>query len=505
MRTLLLIPALLLFLAQSARATWSIVVCDTATGEVIVASATCIANYDLQSALPVVRIGLGGAAAQSAIDVGGNNRLIIWNQMEAGTTPAQILAVLANNDFNHQSRQYGIVTFNDPPAKFTGNKAGPAKQAVAGTLGTLRYSIQGNVLTDKSVIFTAEQVLRNSPGDLGQRVLAAMEAARALGGDGRCSCAPSAPTSCGAPPPAPFKSAHIGFFVIARPGDIEGNCNGQVGCANGNYYLNFNIIGNAAAVDPVIQMQAAYTTWRAGLSGRPDHVLSEVASDAARLPADGLTTTDVTVRLVDVDGVPLSTGGATLSLAPLTPASGSLVTASPITDNGDGTYTFALTAGTTIGTAELLITADDGISPVQLYPPLKLELDPPTALHASDLQVAASAPVDVDFTIDLGASAAGQIYILLGSLAGTQPGIALPGALFPLNSDTLLNWTLLNAGPPLLPGSFGVLDANGRAHASLTVPANVLIPFVGLHSDWAALTALQPYAVTNPVGLDVTL
>ena len=314
MRSLLLIPAFLLCLAQSARATWSIVVCDTSTGEVIVASATCIANFDLQAALPVVRIGLGGAAAQSAIDSGGNNRLIIWNQMEAGTPPAQILAVLANNDFNHQSRQYGIVTFDDPPAKFTGNKAGAAKQAVAGTLGTLRYSIQGNVLTDKSVIFTAEQVLRNSPGDLGQRVLAAMEAARALGGDGRCSCAPSAPTSCGAPPPAPFKSAHIGFFVIARPGDIEGNCNGQVGCANGNYYLNFNIIGSAASVDPVIQMQAAYTTWRAGLSGRPDHVFSEVAIDAARLPADGLTATDVTVRLVDVDGVPLSTGGATLSL-----------------------------------------------------------------------------------------------------------------------------------------------------------------------------------------------
>ena len=504
MRSLLLIPAFLLCLAQSARATWSIVVCDTSTGEVIVASATCIANFDLQAALPVVRIGLGGAAAQSAIDSGGNNRLIIWNQMEAGTPPAQIFAVLANNDFNHQSRQYGIVTFDDPPAKFTGNKAGAAKQAVAGTLGTLRYSIQGNVLTDKSVIFTAEQVLRNSPGDLGQRVLAAMEAARALGGDGRCSCAPSAPTSCGAPPPAPFKSAHIGFFVIARPGDIEGNCNGQVGCANGNYYLNFNIIGSAASVDPVIQMQAAYTTWRAGLSGRPDHVLSEVAIDAARLPADGLTATDVTVRLVDVDGVPLSTGGATLSLSPLSPGGG-LVTASAITDNGDGTYSFALTAGTTTGTEELLITADDGISPVQLYPPLSIELDPPAALHASQLAFDASAPVDVDFTIDLDAIAAGQVYILLGSLAGTQPGTALPGALFPLNSDTLLNWTLLNAGPPLLPGSFGMLDANGRAHASLVAPANLLVPFVGLHSDWAALTVLEPYSITNPVGLDVTL
>ena len=498
MRSLLLLPVLLLALVLPARATWSVVVTDTATGEVVVASATCLQNFDLKVGLPVVRVGLGGAAAQSAIDSGANNRQIIWNQMANGKTPAEILAILAANDFWHQSRQYGIVTFTDPPVKFTGNQAGGAKQAVVGKLGTIRYAIQGNVLTAKSVIFAAETALRNTPGDLGQRVMAAMEAARALGGDGRCSCSPTAPTSCGAPPPAFTKTAHIGFIVIARHGDVEGVCNGPLGCANGSYYLALNVVGDAAALDPVLQLQADFATWRAGLAGRPDHVLSEVTSDAGSLPADGLATTTVTVALVDVDGVPLTTGGAALSVQTT-----GLTTIGAVVDNGDGTYDLPVTAGTVPGDEVLTITADDGISAVQLYPELQVRIDPPLKLHAGEDEVAAGDAVDVDFTIDLGAAAAGQPYLLLGSFSGTQPGVPLSGGTLPLAPDALLDFTLLNPGPPTLPGSFGLLDGSGRASAALAAPAGALLPFVGLQSHWAALSLVAPESISNAVALDV--
>ena len=50
-------------------------------------------------------------------------------------------------------------------------------------------------------------------------------AARALGGDGRCSCSVSQPTSCGVPPPGFQKSAHVAVFVVARLGDTNGLCN----------------------------------------------------------------------------------------------------------------------------------------------------------------------------------------------------------------------------------------------------------------------------------------
>ena len=499
MRSLLLAPLLLLCLVQPARATWSIVVCDTATGEVIVASATCLENLDLNAALPVVRVGVGGAAAQSAIDVGAANRKKIWTQLENGKTPAEILAILATGDIWHNARQYGIVNFTDAPVKFTGGQAGGAKQAVVGTVGTLRYAIQGNVLTAKSVIFAAETALLTTPGDLGQRVMAGMEAARALGGDGRCSCAPAAPMSCGAPPAGGFtKSAHIGFLVIARHGDVDGVCTGALGCANGSYYLDLNVIGDAAAQDPVLQLAAMHAAWRAGLAGRPDHVLSEVSTDASALPADGVTSTTVTVQLVDVDGAPLTSGGATLSVQGT-----GLVTVGAVTDHGDGTYDLQVTAGTVAGTESLTLTADDGSTAVQLYPALDLRLDPPAALHAGEDAILAGGEVDVDFTIDLGPGAAGAPYLLLGSLSGTSPGVPLAGGVLPLVPDALLDFTLLHPGPPTLPGSFGILDAAGRATASLSGPAGAFLPFVGLHTDWAALSLFAPESISNAVGLDV--
>ena len=502
MRSLLLLPALLLFLAQTARATWSIVVCDVATGEVLVASATCLPNLDLKAALPVVRVGVGGAAAQSALDSGAANRQKIWNQLGQGTPPAEILQILAAGDFFHSTRQYGIVDFDNPPVKFTGGGAGQAKKAVTGTLGTLRYAIQGNVLTSQTVITEAEKALRFSSGDLGQRVLAAMEAARALGGDGRCSCSPAAPTSCGAPPAGGFsKSAHIAFFVIARHGDVDGVCNGQVGCANGSYYLDLNVIGSVSDPDPVLTLTAQYAAWRAALAGKPDHILSTVVADAERLPADGQTTTTVTVALADVDGVPVGSGGAAFGFA----GSG-LVTVGAITDNGNGMYSFPVTAGLGVGTEELVVTVDAGSGPVELYPPLTLELDPPAALHASQLAFDASAPVDVDFTLDLGPAAAGQPYVLLASFSGTAPGTPLGDPLatiVPLNQDALTNYMLANPGPPLFPGSLGFLDPAGRATAGLTAPAASFIPFIGQSSDWAALTLFQPHLVSNPVRVDI--
>ena len=92
-----------------------------------------------------------------------------------------------------------------------------------GEQGSLVYAIQGNVLTGDPVVFEAERTLLSSTGDLGQRVMAAMETARAFGGDGRCSCSYGAPTNCGSPPPNFDKSAHVAFLIISRIGDEEGH------------------------------------------------------------------------------------------------------------------------------------------------------------------------------------------------------------------------------------------------------------------------------------------
>src|SRR5690606_11767532 len=115
-------------------------------------------------------------------------------------SPQAILAGLAQIDPNHQGRQYGIVTLEHDPLTFTGTGAGFARHGVTGEIGSLRYAVQGNLLTGNVVVEAAEHALRTTPGDLGERVMAAMTAAARMGGDGRCSCSPIQPTSCGAPP-----------------------------------------------------------------------------------------------------------------------------------------------------------------------------------------------------------------------------------------------------------------------------------------------------------------
>lgn len=486
-----------------ALATWSIVVVDLDTGEVCVATATCLTGTDIQKVVPIIVVGRGAGAAQSIIDSGAVARNVMWTGFETGDSPDQILTdVLAAVNFDN-NRQYGIVALQaDPPATYTGSNCAAAAGGLSGSAGSMLYSIQGNILTGSVVWKAAKHALLTTPGDLGQRVMAAMEAARSMGGDGRCSCSVTAPTSCGAPPASFTKSAHTACIVLARVGDADGNCNGSAGCANGPYYLSMTVKGNWNDPDPVIELQGLYDTWRQGLLGRPDHILSVAETTAMSLPADGLATTEARLWLFDVDGVPLTTGGATLSFAHPDGLPGSL-TPGAVTDHGDGSYSFDVTAGTQEGVAKLAITADDGTVQALLYPYLELRLDAPAPLHAGQDAVSAADGASVPFTIDLGASSAMSSYLLVGSASGTSPGLPWSGLTVPLNWDDVMWTTLTYPGPPLLPGSFGVLDAVGRATASLEATPGLLDPLIGLHLDWALIALGTAPVVTNAVGFDI--
>src|SRR5690349_9432308 len=277
---------LVLALAATASATWSIVAVNTRTGEICVASVTCLAGFDLRLYLPVIRVGHGAGCAQSFVDSSGQNRLAIWNGLGIGQPPTQILQVLQNIDPQFQTRQYGIVDVSNTPVTFTGTGAGLAKFGVVGADGEIRYAIQGNVLTCNSVITDAEVAFLAEPGDLISKVMSGMEAARVRGGDGRCSCNPSAPTSCGCPPPTFSKSGHVGFMIDARLGDTDGVCNVSVGCATGSYWANFNVIGNVNDPDPASQLSWLYQAWRAQQVGHPDGSNSLVYVGAPVLVAD---------------------------------------------------------------------------------------------------------------------------------------------------------------------------------------------------------------------------
>ena len=211
-----------LALTSGASATWSLILVDMRTGEVAVASATCLTSFDLRDNLPAVVVGQGAACAQSFVDTTTRNRGVLRDGIVRDLDAQSVFNFLSTFDLQHQTRQYGYVTIGGHAGTFSGTGAAQWKGGVTGQVGDIVYAVQGNILTGEPVVDAIEQVILTSTTDLPGTLMLAMEAARAFGGDGRCSCSPSAPTSCGSPPASFTKSADIGFMIVARIGDADG-------------------------------------------------------------------------------------------------------------------------------------------------------------------------------------------------------------------------------------------------------------------------------------------
>jgi hypothetical protein len=357
----------LLVVSVPAHATWSILIIDLATGEIAIGIATCLTGFDLRPNTVVVVPGYGVAAAQSFVGPL-SLRELIRTQLLAGTPVAQILQMLAAADPSHQTRQYGIASVTGGTITFTGTGAGAWAGGLTGQVGTLIYTVQGNVLTGNPVITAAEQAILTTPGTVAAKLMAAMQAARSMGGDGRCSCSASAPTSCGSPPASFTKSAHIGLMIVSRPSDIDLPCTGALGCGAGQYYLDFNIANQqASAPDPIVQLQALYNTWSAQQVGRPDHFQSTVTMSSLNLRSNGIDTVTGTVVLRDAQGNPLgNTLPVQVTLSNRSTVTG--VTFSPVVPQPNGSYAFTMSGNLDAGSAVVDVAAFDqygrvGISP----------------------------------------------------------------------------------------------------------------------------------------------
>jgi hypothetical protein len=498
-------------LVSPALATWSLVVLNTKTGEVCVASATCIGNkFPLKLWLPVIVVERGGGVAQSMVDTLGGNRMTMWAGIQNGLLPARILDKLSVQDGFHQRRQYGIVTVDGPPITFTGDKAAPARYGVTGQVGDLIYAIQGNVLAGDAVVLETEKTLRASTGDLGQRVMAAMETARLWGGDGRCSCSGSNPPGCGSPPPSFTHSAYTSFIVLARPGDVDGVCNKPLGCANGNYYLEKVFKGKGPTdPDPVIELTSRYNAWRASMVGLPDHYLSKVQVDRELLVADGKSSASVRIQLVDVDGNPLAVGGDQVTVRQVSPGPATAIPG-PVTDNGDGTYSLDLVATTTPGRGAFQVEVGaKGPRSILLRPIIALETSPLSELHVGMRAVSAATGGRVPFIINRGVSDAGRPYRILGGYSGSVPGFDYGGVHVPLNRDPFFafTWTT-NGNDPKFMRSAGALNPEGRIQALLRVPPGTWSALVGRRFEFCALLGASGgggFDVTPSVGFDLEL
>ncbi|MHC4100215.1 MAG: DUF1028 domain-containing protein [Planctomycetota bacterium] len=361
-----------LAVATSTHATWSIVMGDSETKEVAVGTVTCLTSYDLLALVPVVVVGKGGAAVQAAGDFDGTRRPVIFSRLMVGMDPHDILAILATLP-GHQSRQYGIADTTGSMVTFTGSANSQWAGGVTGTDGSMVYAIQGNILAGDCVVPAIEQAILNTDGDIPARLMAGMQAARAEGGDGRCSCSPGNPTGCGCPPAQFTKSGHIGAMVVARVGNTDDPACNASGCADGNYFMKLNVpFQSSGSPVPVVQLQGLFDTWRAGLVGTPDAMQSTVAFEPAFIPPNGVSTAVMQIVLLDWQGLPISAPLPSVGVQHA-PDSDGLSAIGPINDHGDGTYDLTLTAGAAAGIDRFVVTADDGGQAIILAPNPALE------------------------------------------------------------------------------------------------------------------------------------
>jgi FG-GAP repeat len=110
--------------------------------------------------------------------------------------------------------------------------------------------------------------------------------------------------------------------------------------------------------------------------------------------------------------------------------------------------------------------------------------------------------------LEAGLEHGAELYLMLGSLSGTSPGITVDGQHVPLNPDEYFLQTL---GAPNLPpwfGSLGFTNKHGQASMQVSVPAGAYAALAGRTVHHAVLTwkafALGPITfVSNPTELQL--
>jgi len=262
--TLLLV--LLLAVHSQALATWSVIAVDRKTGQVVIASATCVPQQafagfpakGLKDVQAIIIPGIGVAAAQANVDRTRAIQKLIADELNRGTDPARIIDMLKAQDPNHSSRQYGIVDLKGRVAGYSGatnlNQSLDRQGQVAGT--EIYFSIQGNILAGDDVVESAVSAFKSAKGTIADRVMAAMEAADSRGGDKRCNC----DTKPDPPAPCDKKTAHVAYLVVANKDDKMG-----VGLNDGTYYLEIQVTDQDIKAEendnPVKTLRMRYNNW----------------------------------------------------------------------------------------------------------------------------------------------------------------------------------------------------------------------------------------------------
>lgn len=281
MGNLLLAVFVLLLAPSTASATWSVIAIDTKTGQVIIASATCVRQSafaqrqpnparDLMDVQAVIVPGIGVAACQAGADNTRQNQMLVYAELKKGTPPQQILELL-KGDPNIERRQFGIlampngttITAQNNSAGFNGTGNSQSALFFGGQVGDVFYQVQGNTLLGFDVVHKAALAFTRATGTMADRVMAAMEAADENGGDKRCNCGNNPLTFV----PCDNKTAHVAYIVVANKDDAAGITHND-----GKYFAFISVtdddIKKGESANPVKTLRMRYAAWKKAGSQR---------------------------------------------------------------------------------------------------------------------------------------------------------------------------------------------------------------------------------------------
>ncbi len=162
---------------KSLASTFSIVACDPEAEEWGVAVESKF--FGVGAVVPWARAGVGAIATQAFVNVSYGSRGL--RLLRRGLSASEVVKHLTAHDPLHEQRQVGVVDAQGRTASYTGKQCQPW----AGGLSQKNFSVQGNILASERVIKDMAHGFRNTRGKLAGRLIAALEAGQAAGGDRR--------------------------------------------------------------------------------------------------------------------------------------------------------------------------------------------------------------------------------------------------------------------------------------------------------------------------------
>ena len=189
--------------------TYSIVALDETTGELGVAVQSHW--FSVGFLVPWAKAGVGAVATQSFVkaDYGPHGIQL----MESGMKAADALKALTSKDEGEAVRQVGMIDIKGNVAAHTGSRC----IKYAGHIVGENYSVQANMMANGTVPKAMAIAFEETKGDLADRMMAALEAAEAEGGDIRGKQSAAMVIVSGEPSGVEWKDTKLNLRIEDHP------------------------------------------------------------------------------------------------------------------------------------------------------------------------------------------------------------------------------------------------------------------------------------------------